>query len=61
MMTRKKKKQPTAEELCEEQRQLAWAQLGQLMHLVSMPNYPPKPPNCPPKLPNTKEEGQTED
>jgi len=50
----KPKKRKTAEELCEEQKQLAWAQLGQLMHLVSMPNYPPKPP--PPK-----EEGQTED
>jgi hypothetical protein len=47
-MTKKKK---TREQLCEEQRQLAWAQLGQLMHLVSMPNYPPKPPTGP------KEEG----
>jgi hypothetical protein len=49
VMTKKKKR---AEPLCEDQRQLAWAQLGQLMHLVSMDSYPPKP-----KTPTPKEEG----
>lgn len=42
-MNAKHAKKQTPEEQREEARQLAWAQLGQLMHLVSMPGYPPKP------------------
>lgn len=52
-MTKHAKKQ-TPEEQREEERALAWAQFGQLMHLVSMPGYPPKPKT--PPAPPTEEE-----
>lgn len=42
-MPGKKRKQTTQEQRDAEARALAWAQFGQLMHLVSMPTYPPKP------------------
>lgn len=44
----KHEKKPTADEERAEARAQAWAALGQLMWVVSRPDYPPKPKPAPP-------------
>lgn len=57
-MAARHEKKPTEHPLTDEQRADAWAAFCQLLHVVALPNYPPKP--RPPKDDQEGDQHETE-